>query len=154
MKKAFTLIELLVVVLIIGILAAMALPQYQKAVEKSIMVEGVMMAKKIAEAQQVYYLANGAWATYENMDALGLDFPTLTTITINGQNRPATKYFSYTCAGSSGNTIATVQRLPTSTRYNIFIHKDAPNTLRCEFYDGASTAEKKLCQQLNATGTL
>ena len=62
-KKAFTLIELLVVVLIIGILAAVALPQYQKAVEKSKSAQAVTMLKSVYQAVQEHYLANGTWPT-------------------------------------------------------------------------------------------
>ena len=59
MQKAFTLIELLVVVLIIGILSAVALPQYTKAVEKSRMAEAVQMAASIRTGVDSYILANG-----------------------------------------------------------------------------------------------
>lgn len=73
MKKGFTLIELLVVVLIIGVLSAVALPQYQKAVDKARATEAITLVRSVAEAQKVYYLANGEYTS--ELSNLDLTFP-------------------------------------------------------------------------------
>ena len=70
-KKAFTLIELLVVVLIIGILAAIALPQYEKAVWKSRLVELITNTKAIQDCFDMYVLQNGLPASEVNLKDMG-----------------------------------------------------------------------------------
>ena len=68
-NKGFTLIELLVVVLIIGILAAMAMPQYFKAVERSRMTEADTLLGSIAQAQRRKFLQTNRFATkYTGLD--------------------------------------------------------------------------------------
>jgi prepilin-type N-terminal cleavage/methylation domain-containing protein len=72
-NNAFTLIELLVVVLIIGILAAVALPQYNKAVEKSRSAQALTLLKSLGNAADTYVIANGTAPT--SFDELAVSPP-------------------------------------------------------------------------------
>ena len=100
-NKAFTLIEILIVVLIIGSLAAIAVPKYQKAVDKARAAEAITILKNITEAQEVYYLANGEYTDdLENLDI---------KINLDGN------YFTFACQAKR-----TCQASPKLNAYPVF----------------------------------
>ena len=72
-NHGFTLIELLVVVLIIGILAAVAVPQYQKAVEKSKVAQALALLRSMYQAGQAHLLASGQWPS--SVEELDIEIP-------------------------------------------------------------------------------
>ena len=160
-NRAFTLIELLVVVLIIGILAAIALPQYQKAVERARMTEAAIVLRSIADANRRYHLATNQWAKATELDLLDIDVPGTQDATW-GDGRMKTKDFVYSPCGNDkeGIQIARANRLngiengPNSWGYSYYLWLDQNNTLHCATTAEASSVEEKLCANIEANGSL
>ncbi len=135
-NAGFTLIELLVVVLIIGILSAVALPQYTKAVEKSRATEAISLVRVIRDLQEAYFMANGVYAS--NLNELDIDIPGEDGF--SSVQRRETKWFSFAGATgiefAPGQVVAVGNRLPIGSYYAI-IAVAGDSRLMCKYYTSA-----------------
>lgn len=146
-NAGFTLIELLVVVLIIGILAAIALPQYQNAVEKSRATEGLTLTRSIAQANQLYFMETGAYT--EDIGELVLGFPGEDEVSSGVSSK---RFKNFTCrarsaaAGAAGASVMALCRRNSGPSYGyyIYIPKSAPDTIYCGTDTGKDTKWCKL----------
>ena len=78
-KKGFTLIELLIVVVIIGILAAIAIPKFASTKEKAYIASMKSDLKNLATSEEAYYSDKNTYST----DTTALNFNTSTGNVLN-----------------------------------------------------------------------
>ena len=148
MKKGFTLIELLVVVLIIGILSAIALPQYTTAVEKARSSEAITLMGTLRYAAERYRLQTG---DFPGADLSSLDIE-LPNVTCTGTTcTSSTKNFKISGSGTDTYTIK-AQRIGSDGKDGNYylqtvVKSDGSATRSCT---GSDTDGTKICNAISS----
>ncbi len=138
-NKGFTLIELLVVVLIIGILAAIAVPQYQISVLRSKYARAVQTASDLRKAYELYYLQYGVYPTkFSDLDFAN-KFPNSSSMTTK----------DYSCAFHTTDSEIVCNIGNDKIRYliNFYTWNTRKITTLCRTGTNKSDISHKVCQQ-------
>jgi type IV pilus assembly protein PilA len=103
-RKGFTLIELLIVVVIIGILAAIAIPKFASTKQKAYMAAMKSDLKNFVTSNESYFADYNTYGTFANVNAAGLFTPT-TDVTLSSTDATATGFSATaTHAAAAGKT--------------------------------------------------
>jgi prepilin-type N-terminal cleavage/methylation domain-containing protein len=145
-KQGFTLIEMLVVVLIIGILAAIALPQYRLATEKARAAEAFIILRSLRTASDIYKLETGAYPTADDWDKLSIEMPGGKKVQIDGRDGDTwiadNGMWSYYIVKDA---ILAQRSWPGGSAYNLY-YMFSSGKYYCQAYLVRSDLYRKICQ--------
>lgn len=104
-KRGFTLIELMIVILIIGIIAALAIPRFTRATAKAKKREAFLVLKQIYELENAYYQENGIYSPSNGPNQLHL---------VGWDTPSQVQRYDYTVtAGATGNLTTSMHIIAT-----------------------------------------
>ena len=115
-RAGFTLIELLVVVLILGILAAVALPSYRRAVVTARVGTLLPLMRSISDAENRFYMANNRYS--QSFSALDISMPSGGELKKNSSGNEEMSYADFSCYFHMSAEAAAKGRLSSLYCYN------------------------------------
>lgn len=149
-RTGFTLIEMLVMVLIIGILAAMELPQYQAAVARARYAQNIILVKAVYDAQQRYYMANNRYA--EHFEGLDIQLPAGGTVYHDANGKEGMQYKKFYIRLNYTNAVYLAQNVPNGVMA-YYMYLDGVSQPECAAFSYGDSSQRddvanRVCQSM------